>query len=231
MWPRTSRAAMPASALLMASRGSRKSPNRATFEKRRIGMGSGRLGTESSFSMLCTMCSAMRRTAVRPDLAGMPLPSAPMRSPPWLSRVPSARDRSIARSRFETGARSDLKSMDAERSAQSQTVLAASHSFSPDQIAVRFCRFAPVYHGGEIARTVSPELPECLAGACPAAAVEALCHGVGNAIDHDQQCRKHVDFAPRVFGQGLNRVKAATGVRFPGFCHPGGAVTVRCTNV
>ena len=54
----------------------------------------------------------------------------PKRSAPRASSTPSASVSNAARSAFERGARSERKSIDCERSHQTSTVSAASHSVS-----------------------------------------------------------------------------------------------------
>jgi hypothetical protein len=124
-WPRRPRRASGAIFSMIASASARKSPISTMSLDPRIMLVSGK----PSASGACRMAVARRSAALRAATGSM-TPGQPMRSPERARISASASISTSARLSLETEASVDLYIIDGERSAQSQTVWAASHSRS-----------------------------------------------------------------------------------------------------
>ncbi len=177
----------------MSAIGSRKSLNRRHSEKRLSLALGGRLASLVSPMSI----SATRRAAARP-VKGCP-PMRPTRSPPRARSSASASASTTARLSLETLASEERNRIDGERSTQSQTVCAASHSRSRTK---RWSELAERRQSMPVTRVVlivMPELPEGLAGTGAAAAMRAVGDGVGDALRLDQE-RRHARRQAMGFG-------------------------------
>ena len=117
-------------------------------------------------------------------------PGMPTRSPPCTSTSDSANATTIARSSLLHSLRCEEKSIDAERSSQSQTVCDGLPFALADIEMIVLRRAPPIDILRRLARDEAAILPEIFAGAGAAAAMQAVNHGGGDAARFEDQARQ-----------------------------------------